>query len=94
MRDAPEIQGLLWPDPKRLGVFELDSTDGEAVDLARLEGRWTFLFFGFTFCPDVCPTTLTTMAAAMKQMREAEAARLLEPRRPLPTAPRAERAAG
>ena len=67
--DAPEIQGLLWPNPKRVGAFALDSTDGKGVDLPRLTGRWTFFFFGFTFCPDVCPTTLTTMAAAMRQIR-------------------------
>lgn len=67
----PGIPGLLWPAPKPLTAFALEATDGEAFDLSRLEGRWTFLFFGFTFCPDVCPTTLTTMAAAMKQIRNA-----------------------
>ena len=58
------IPGLLWPAPRPLSAFALEATDGEAFDLSRLEGRWTFLFFGFTFCPDVCPTTLMTMAAA------------------------------
>ena len=67
----PGIPGLLWPPPKPLSAFALDATDGQAFDLSRLKGRWSFLFFGFTFCPDVCPTTLTTMATATKQIRDA-----------------------
>lgn len=68
-RIAPEIPGLLWPNPKRLTAFALEGTDGEPFNLSRFKGRWSFLFFGFTFCPDICPTTLTTMASAMDQIQ-------------------------
>lgn len=70
VQSRPEIPGFLWPDPKRLAAFDLDGTDGEKMDVSRLGGRWTFLFFGYTFCPDVCPTTLMVMADAMKLIRE------------------------
>ncbi len=40
-------------------AFALQSHDGQPFDNARLMGQWSFLFFGYTFCPDVCPMTLT-----------------------------------
>ncbi len=37
---------------------------GNTVSLASLKGKWSLLFFGFTHCPDICPTTLTTLRGA------------------------------
>lgn len=62
---APEVPGLLWPDPPTVGAFALTDADGRALTDAELRGRWTFLFFGFTQCPDVCPGTL----AVLKQVK-------------------------
>ena len=36
---------------------------GRLYTLADLEGKWTFLFFGYTYCPDICPTTLSMLSA-------------------------------
>ena len=66
--------GLLWPNPKRLSGFSLSATDGKNLDVERLRGRWSFLFFGYTFCPDVCPTTLVTMKTALNRLRDTESA--------------------
>ena len=52
----------LLPEPKPLTAFSLTDHDGQPFDLARLQGKWTFLFFGYTYCPDVCPTTLAQLA--------------------------------
>ena len=57
----PEIPGLLWPDPPTLQAFSLTGDDGAALTEADMRGRWTFLFFGFTQCPDVCPGTLSVL---------------------------------
>ena len=46
------------------GPFQLVDQDGQRVDQALLKGKWTAVFFGFTYCPDVCPTTLQTLGAA------------------------------
>jgi protein SCO1/2 len=54
----------LFPDPKPLTAFALTDHENRAFDLASLKGKWTFLFFGFTHCPDVCPTTLAVLARA------------------------------
>ncbi|HEY3814512.1 MAG TPA: SCO family protein [Caulobacteraceae bacterium] len=46
------------------GPFQLVDQNGRAVDQSLLKGKWSAVFFGYTFCPDVCPTNLQTMAAA------------------------------
>lgn len=45
--------------------FRAEGTQG-ALTRASLLGRWTMLFFGYTHCPDVCPTTLATMAEVVR----------------------------
>ena len=57
-----EINGIHLPKPAAVKEFTLTSTADTPFDPNKLEGRWTFLFFGYTFCPDVCPLTLTTLA--------------------------------
>lgn len=57
----PDINGLLWPNPKTLGPFSMVNQDNEQFGQKELDGRWTFLFFGYTHCPDVCPITLSVM---------------------------------
>jgi len=47
------------------GPFTLVDQDGKPVDQRVLTGKWSIVFFGYTFCPDFCPTTLTTLGKAM-----------------------------
>ena len=47
------------------GPFTLVDQDGKPVDQSVLNGKWSVVFFGYTFCPDVCPTTLTTLGQTM-----------------------------
>lgn len=49
--------------PRPIPAFELTDHRGAAFDTSRLAGRWSFLFFGYTFCPDVCPNTLGNLRA-------------------------------
>jgi len=44
------------------GPFQLIDTSGRAVNQDLLKGKWSVVFFGFTHCPDICPTTLFEMA--------------------------------
>ena len=44
------------------GPFRLVDTSGHTVDQDVLKGKWSVVFFGFTHCPDICPTTLFEMA--------------------------------
>jgi protein SCO1/2 len=50
------------------GPFHLVNQDGKPVDQSILKGKWSVVFFGYTFCPDVCPTTLTTLGRAMDEL--------------------------
>ncbi len=48
--------------------FQLTDHNGKARSLADFKGKLVVLFFGFTHCPDVCPTTLAELALVMKQL--------------------------
>ena len=48
------------------GSFELQDQRGEVFRLQQLEGRPAMLFFGYTYCPDICPVTLSKMAAVYR----------------------------
>ncbi len=54
--------------PQVGGPFQLVNQDGKPVDQTMLDGKWSLVFFGFTYCPDFCPTTLASMAATQAQM--------------------------
>jgi protein SCO1/2 len=46
------------------GHFNLVTLDGKPVSNTDYEGKWLLIYFGYTFCPDVCPTTLSQIGAA------------------------------
>ncbi|QTN20153.1 SCO family protein [Brevundimonas sp. AJA228-03] len=50
------------------GPFQLVNQDGQSVDQTLLNGRWSLVFFGFTYCPDFCPTTLQALAATKARL--------------------------
>jgi protein SCO1/2 len=56
--------------PRPLPAVTLLDQAGAAWGPDRLRGRWTLLFFGFTHCPDVCPTTLATLAGARRLLSD------------------------
>ena len=60
----PDRVLTLFPDPKPLTAFTLNDHRNRVFDLASLKGKWSFLFFGYTHCPDICPTTLAILARA------------------------------
>lgn len=60
-------KGVLGPQPATAAVggpFQLIDTSGRTVDQDVLKGKWSVVFFGFTHCPDVCPTTLFALGQA------------------------------
>ena len=65
---APQLEAVtLLPQPRELPAFNLRQSDGTPLGAGELAGHWTLVFLGFTFCPDVCPTTLAELAQAQKQ---------------------------
>ena len=59
LNKPPTVPGLMWPQPKKLQNFTTINQDGEEFGLENLQGKWSFLFFGYTNCPDICPITLS-----------------------------------
>jgi protein SCO1 len=66
----PDIAGLLWPNPKEIGPFKVLDQDGNSFGVEELTGKWSFLFFGYTHCPDVCPVTLTVLSQVYNKLAE------------------------
>ncbi|MFK8068773.1 MAG: SCO family protein [Gammaproteobacteria bacterium] len=62
------ISGLLWPNPKQISVFSLIDQNAELFNLDNLQGKWSMMFFGYTHCPDVCPTTMTLLNSVVTEL--------------------------
>lgn len=68
---APSAGGVQLPQGLALGgPFSLVNHEGRAVTQADYAGGFMLVYFGFTYCPDVCPTELGTMAAAIDLLEE------------------------
>jgi protein SCO1/2 len=62
-----QIQGSVLPVPRQIAVPDLVKHDGTAFTNADIQGNWTLVFFGYTHCPDICPTTMAVLAQAKKK---------------------------
>jgi cytochrome oxidase Cu insertion factor (SCO1/SenC/PrrC family) len=68
---APSAGGVQLPQGLALGgPFSLTDQNGRAVTEADFAGRYLLVYFGFTYCPDVCPTELGIIASAMDELGE------------------------
>jgi len=64
---VPDLASGTWlPRPKPIADFQLTDHLGRPFTAAGLQGRPSLVFFGFTHCPDVCPTTLVKLAQVKK----------------------------
>ena len=65
--------GLYLIDPARnLGSFNLTDSNGKEFLPNNFEGKWNVLFFGFTFCPDICPITMSMLSRIEKEIDSQE----------------------
>ena len=67
---AEPVAGFVLPQPQPLPEFSLVDQVGNAVTADTFRGGWHLVFFGFTNCPDICPTTLSILSTAMSRLRE------------------------
>lgn len=59
---------ILLPQSRSLPALSLTNQDGEAVAVDQLKDQWSLLFFGYTFCPDICPATLAQLRQLQGQL--------------------------
>ena len=67
---VPQIHGSLVNPARHIALPELLRHDGKAFTNDDLTGQWTLVFFGYTHCPDICPTTMNVLAAAKNKAAE------------------------
>ena len=66
IKPPEEIEDYLFWQAKDLTDFKLLDSGKKTFGLNELKGKWSFIFFGYTHCPDICPVTLGTMGKAFK----------------------------
>jgi protein SCO1/2 len=66
--DAPALKAGVFSPARPAPDFSLQGSDGRELKLSRYRGKVVILGFGFTSCPDVCPTTLGTLAQARRNL--------------------------
>jgi protein SCO1 len=59
---------VLLPQSRKLPELSLTNQDGQAVAVDQLKEQWSLLFFGYTFCPDICPATLAQLRQLQGQL--------------------------
>ena len=64
------VSGKILTRPMEIDRFELIDQKNEVFNNKSLEGGWTVLFFGYTNCPDVCPTTIYKLAEIKNELKE------------------------
>lgn len=62
-----EFAGAVLEDPEPLPDFTLTGDDGP-VSLSDFRGQYVFLYFGYMFCPDFCPTTMSKLARVHREL--------------------------
>ncbi len=87
----PETNATLLRTARPIADVRLQDTLGNEFRIQQLQGRWSLVFFGFTHCPDVCPTTLTILgqvARSLSDLPEAQRPQLVfvtvDPERDVP----------
>ncbi|MEN8217495.1 MAG: SCO family protein [Pseudomonadota bacterium] len=79
-RYVPEPPGLplsintraatVLSEPMTVPSFKLTDQHGQPFTEKNLQGQWTFLFFGYTYCPDICPMTLAMLNQVVQQLQD------------------------
>ncbi|PJE41026.1 MAG: cytochrome c oxidase assembly protein [Pseudomonas sp.] len=59
---------VLLPQSRNLPELSLTNQDGQTVAVDQLKDQWSLLFFGYTFCPDICPATLAQLRQLQGQL--------------------------
>tara|TARA_Y100000590_G_scaffold61610_1_gene65811 strand:+ start:429 stop:1055 length:627 start_codon:yes stop_codon:yes gene_type:complete len=58
--------------PRQLSGFQMISDQNKNFDIVDFKGQWNLLFFGFTFCPDICPLTMKQLSVVKEGLKDKE----------------------
>ena len=68
-----ELEATRFPVARQLAPFTLVDHNNEVFNETTLQKRWSFLFFGYTHCPDVCPVTLSVLNSVAQRLQDVDA---------------------
>ena len=71
-QELSENGAYLLPMPRKFSDFQLTDHNSQPFTQKHLQGKWTLVFFGFTHCPDICPTTMAALAKMYKELKPEE----------------------
>ncbi|HED18985.1 MAG TPA: SCO family protein [Gammaproteobacteria bacterium] len=63
-------QGTLLPSARAITDFQLTDHNGKPFTHENLKGKWSFAFFGYTHCSDICPTSLSMLAQVIRNLKK------------------------
>lgn len=76
-KEELQINGaIVLEKPRIFSDFELVDHRGDMFNIERMQGIWSIVFFGFTHCPDICPTTLAMLNDTYSKLKDSEKERL------------------
>lgn len=76
-KEELQINGaIVLEKPRIFSDFELVDHRGDLFNIERMQGIWSIVFFGFTHCPDICPTTLAMLNDTYSKLKDSEKERL------------------
>ncbi|WP_107851165.1 SCO family protein [Oceanimonas marisflavi] len=61
---------VVYPEPRALKAMALTDAGGRPFTEARFQDHWSLVFVGYTFCPDICPTTLADLARIYPELKQ------------------------
>ncbi|MDD1015576.1 MULTISPECIES: SCO family protein [Pseudomonas] len=67
---------ILLPQSRTVPAVEMTDEQGQPLVMDELKGKWSLLFFGYTFCPDICPTTLAQLRQVKSELPKEAVERL------------------
>ena len=65
---------FVYDVPRHIQDFSLHDHNGQPFTKSSLAGKWTLMFFGYTYCPDICPITMATIRQFEGLLKDTEAA--------------------
>ena len=68
--ERPLAAALYYEPARPLGSFVLQAAGDEQLGPEQLRDRWTLIFLGYTYCPDICPTTLARLVNAQPKLQQ------------------------
>jgi len=75
-----KLEAGLWfgDQAKKLPDFQLFDHNNQTLDKSELTGKWSLMFFGYTHCPDICPTSLQILSDMLNTIDDADVRRKIQ----------------